>query len=164
MGTKERLAKHLEKLARLIPGIGSYQDKEGLREGDKQLRDALAKRLDGARGTVEEVIATRQRNNHFQGLDHLGNLERKLQQVADSLRFAARGYAAVFDTVDIDEKKLEQIYTFDISMAETVSSVEKAAEGLKKARSDEPDAYKTLEGRIAAFQDKLRERDTFFRS
>lgn len=162
MGTKERLAERLEKLARMIPGIGSYQDKEGLREGDKQLRDTLAVRLDGARRTVEDVISTRQRDGRFQGLDRLGNLERKLQQVADSVRYAPRGYSGTFETIRIDEEKLEEIYTFDISMAETVFSVEKAAEGLKNASPDDNNALNPLEGRIAMFQDKLRERDSLF--
>jgi hypothetical protein len=163
MGTKERLAKRLETLARVIPGIGSYQDKEGLRDADKRLRDTLAGRLDGARRTVEEVIFTRQRQGHFQGIDRLGSLERKLQHVADSVRSASRGYSGSFDTVKIDEEKLEELYTFDISMAETVSAVETAAVTLKKASTDDNDAVAPMETQLAVFQDKLRERESLFR-
>jgi hypothetical protein len=163
MGTKERLAEKLEKLARLIPGIGSYQDKEGLREGDKHLRETLALRLDGARRTLEEVISQRQRAGRFEGLDRLGALERRLHHAADTVRFAARGYSGTFDRAKVGEEKLETIYTFDISMAETVSAVEEAAEGLKGAASDDQDPVAPLETRLATFQDKLQERDRLFR-
>ena len=159
MGTKERLALQLEKLARIVPGIGSYQDKEGLREGDKRLRNSLADRLDGARRVVEGVIADRQREGHFMGLDRLGGLERKLQQVADTVRFATRGYSGFFDTVKVDEKKLEELYTFDISMADSVSALQQAAEGLASTSPEDKDALTGLENKITVLQDVLRQRD-----
>lgn len=160
MGTKERLAQRLEKLARIVPGIGSYQDKEGLRDGDKRLRDTLADRLDGTRRTVEDVITKRQRDGIFHGLDRLGVMERKLHQVADTVRFATRGYSGAFDTVKIDEGKLEALYTFDISMAETVSALQQAAEGLASAPPNDKDALIGLEEKTTAFQNKLRERES----
>ena len=107
MGTKETLSKRLERLARFVPGIGSYQDKEGLREGDKKLRDTLALRLDSARKAVEQVIDTLQRDGQLTHLDRLGRLDRKLHHCADSIRFASRGYAGVFDTVKIRQVMVE---------------------------------------------------------
>jgi len=41
MGTKERVGKVLKKAVRIVPGVGSYQDKESLRESDKKLRDHI---------------------------------------------------------------------------------------------------------------------------
>ena len=38
-------AEWLERLARVIPGVTRYQDREGLRETDKQVRVLLADRL-----------------------------------------------------------------------------------------------------------------------
>jgi len=164
MGTSERLAERLERLARLVPGIGSYQDKEGLRDTDKKLRVTLAERLDGTRKAVEDVIAALQGGGHFDHLDRLGRLERKLHQAADSIRFAGYGYSGVFDAVKIDEAKLERLYAFDIALAESVSAVQDAARGLKGTAPEAigTDALKPLEQQIASLDDKVRERVAVF--
>jgi len=165
MGTKERLAEGLEKLARLIPGIGSYQDKEGLREGDKRLRDTLADRLDSARKAVEQVIAALQRGGQLANLDRLGRLERKLYHAVDSIRFASRGYSGTFDHIKIDEEGLEKLYAFDLALAESVSAIEDAAEGLNGVSPDmlEANGLKALEDHLDSLHDKVRERGAFFR-
>jgi len=164
MGTKERLAEGLEQLARLIPGLGSYQDKEGLREGDKRLRDNLADRLDAARKAVEQAIHRLQREGHLGDMDRLGHLDRRLHHAADTIRFASRGYSGVFDAVKIDEEKLEGLCACDLSLAESVSAIEAAVEGLDRD-SDvlEGNALKPLEERLDAFHDKVKEREAFFR-
>lgn len=164
MGTSERLAERLERLARLVPGIGSYQDKEGLRDTDKKLRVTLAERLDGARKAVEDCTAGLQRRGLFDHLDRLGRLERKLHQAADSIRFASYGYSGVFDAVKIDEAKLERLYAFDIALAESVSAVQDAAQGLKGTAPEAigTDALKPLGQQIASLDDKVRERTAVF--
>ena len=163
MGTKEQLAKGLERLARYIPGIGSYQDKESLREGDKILRDTLAQRLDQARQAVEQVIEVLQRDGHLAHLDLLGRMERKLHHGADTIRFASRGYAGVFDTIKIGEKALEQLYAFDTALAESVTAIQETAAGLKgvSAEAIAGQALKPLEEQLNAFQDRVEERGRF---
>ena len=61
MGTKETVAKGLKKAARILPGVGSYQDKESARESDKALRMALGRRLDDALGRSSGSRRTRQK-------------------------------------------------------------------------------------------------------
>jgi hypothetical protein len=163
VGTKERLAEGLKRLARHVPGIGSYQDKESLREGDKKLRDTLALRLDSARKALEEVIDSLQKDGHLAHLDRLGRLDRKLHQGADTIRFASRGYAGIFDTVKIGEKELEQLYAFDIALAESVSAIQEAAEGLKGASAEAiaGDALTALEHQLASFENKVKKRGVF---
>ncbi|MGD8513439.1 MAG: hypothetical protein PVG85_05775 [Deltaproteobacteria bacterium] len=165
MGIKERLAERVERLARLVPGIGSYQDKESRRDADKRLRVTLADRLDSARKTVEEVIAKLQTESHFDQLDRLGRLERKLYQAADSIRFASYGYSGVFDAIKLDEAKLDQLYAFDIALAESVSAIQEAAKNL---RASPPEAMRTdviepLAQEIASFNGRLQERTALFR-
>lgn len=165
MGIRERLAERVERLARLVPGIGSYQDKETRRDADKRLRLTLADRLDAARKTVETVIAKLQAENHFDPLARLGRLERKLYQAADSIRFASYGYSGVFDAIKIDEDKLDQLYAFDIALAESVSAVQETAENLKASSPEAmgADALEPLEQKIASFNGKLHERMALFR-
>ena len=165
MGIKERLAERVERLARLVPGIGSYQDKESRRDADKRLRVTLADRLDSARKTVEEVIAKLQTESHFDQLDRLGRLERKIYQAADSIRFASYGYSGVFDAIKLDEAKLDQLYAFDIALAESVSAIQVAAKNLKASPPEgmRTDAIEPLVQEIASFNGRLQERTALFR-
>jgi hypothetical protein len=165
MGIREHLAERAERLARLVPGIGSYQDKESRRGADKRLRSTLADRLDSARKTVEAVIAKLQTDRHFDQLDRLGRLERKLYQAADSIRFASYGYSGVFDAIKLDEAKLDQLYAFDIALAESVSAVQEAAEHLKAPPPEamRADAIEPLGEKIASFDSKLQQRMALFR-
>ncbi len=160
MGTKERIAERMERLARLVPGIGSYQDKEGRREADKRLRVTLADRLDSARKALEDVIAKVQSEGLLDNLDRLGRLDRKLHKAADSIRFASYGYSGVFDAVKIDEAALERLYAFEVSLAESVSDIRDAADGLKAASANSigTDALEPLERQIASFDEKLQDR------
>ena len=165
MGIRERLAERLERLAHLVPGIGSYQDKEKRRDADKRLRMTLADRLDAARRAVEDVISSLQADGHLEHLDRLGRLERKLHKAADSIRFASYGYSGVFEAIKIDEAKLDRLYAFDIALAESVSAVQDAAGRLKAAPAEAiaADALEPLEQQIASFDGKVQERMALFR-
>ncbi len=164
MGTKERLAQELEKLARIIPGIGSYQDKEDLRERDKRLRETLVERLDGAGKAVQKAIDRFQREGRLANLDRLGRLERKILHAADTIRFAPRGYSGVFDVVKVDEDKLEKLCAWDISLAESVTALEEAADGLKGVSPDMLDnALNSLEEHVDAFGGRAKKRERLLR-
>lgn len=164
MGTKERWAEGLERLARLIPGLGSYQDKENLREWDKRIRETLVDRLDGARGGVEKAIDRFQREGCLANLDRLGRLERKIHHAADTIRFSSRGYSGVFDAVKIDEDKLERLCAWDISLTESLSALESAIEGLKGVSHDMlGNALQSLEENLDGFHDQAKQREGFLR-
>ena len=44
-----RIAELLEKIVRIVPGVGHYQDKEKIRHWDKELRLYIAGRLETLR-------------------------------------------------------------------------------------------------------------------
>ena len=46
----------LERLARIIPGIAGYQDRENIRENDKQVRIHLAEKIEQIKKAVFKVI------------------------------------------------------------------------------------------------------------
>ncbi len=165
MGTKEQLAARLECLARLVPGIGSYKDKERRRDSDKRVRTTLAERLDACRKSVEGVIGKLQAEKQFDSLDDLGRLQRKLHQAADAIRFAKYGYSGMFDAVKIDEAKLDELYAFDIALAESVSGLQAAAGGLKSMSSKDIDrgTLESLHVQVDAFLSKVQERMALFR-
>ena len=124
MGTKEKVAKILTKAARVLPGIGSYQDKESLRESDKRLRDHISSRLAQSVATLERSKAELSRTGALSQLKELDDLSRHMDKLSRTIRYAARGYAAVFASNQVDEKALSDLFEFDLSLKEDINSLE----------------------------------------
>jgi DNA integrity scanning protein DisA with diadenylate cyclase activity len=124
MGTKEKAAKILTKAARVLPGIGSYQDKESLRESDKRLRDHISSRLAQSVATLERSKTELSRTGALSQLKELDDLSRHMDTLSRTIRYAARGYAAVFASNQVDEKVLSDLFEFDLSLKEDINSLE----------------------------------------
>lgn len=124
MGTKERVGKAMQKAARILPGIGSYQDKESLRETDKRLRDTLSMQLTDHMKTIERLKTGISRKGSMSPLKDLDDLSRHFDKVSRSLGFASRGYAAIFDSHQVDEDALTRLFEFDQSLKEEVDLLE----------------------------------------
>jgi hypothetical protein len=124
MGTKEKAAKILTKAARVLPGIGSYQDKESLRESDKRLRDHISSRLAQSVATLERSKSELSRTGALSQLKELDDLSRHMDTLSRTIRYAARGYAAVFASNQVDEKALSDLFEFDLSLKEDINSLE----------------------------------------
>jgi hypothetical protein len=124
MGTKEKAAKILTKAARVLPGIGSYQDKESLRESDKKLRDHISSRLAQSVASLERSKAELSRTGALSQLKELDDLSRHMDKLSRTIRYAARGYAAVFASNQVDEKALSDLFEFDLSLKEDINSLE----------------------------------------
>ena len=116
MGTKEKLAKILTKTARILPGIGSYQDKESVRESDKKLRDYLSGELARYLNAIEKLKTDLSRKGSLSFLKELDDISRQIDKLSRTIRYASRGYAGVFASYQVDEKALSDLFEFDRSL------------------------------------------------
>ena len=116
MGTKEKLAKILTKTARILPGIGSYQDKESARESDKKLRDYLSRELARYLNAIEKLKTDPSRRGSLSFLKELDDISRQIDKLSRTIRYASRGYAGVFASYQADEKALSDLFEFDRSL------------------------------------------------
>ena len=101
----------LERIADSIPGIKGYREKESRRDTDKRLREYIAGRIDKIRGEFSSVQSSLAEEGKLDLMDDTDRLDRRLQKVADSIRFASYGFAGFFDQVKIKEKELDEIYS-----------------------------------------------------
>lgn len=123
MGTKEKVAKILTKTARILPGIGSYQDKESFRESDKKLRDYLSAELARFMESIERLKADISRKGSLSFLKELDDISRQIDKLSRTIRYASRGYAPVFSSDQADEKTLSDLLKFDHSLKEEVGGL-----------------------------------------
>jgi hypothetical protein len=123
MGTKEKLAKILTKTARILPGIGSYQDKESARESDKKLRDYLSGELARYLNAIERLKTDLSRKGSLSFLKELDDISRQTDKISRTIQYASRGYAGVFASYQADEKALSDLFEFDRSLKQEITDL-----------------------------------------
>ena len=159
-------AERLERLARIVPGIGAYQDREGLREMDKRVRtrlgDLLA-RLARELEPAQRLLTDGGRLDHLPALDRIGRLASTL---ADRLRFASYGFAGVFDLHKIRESELISLHDFDLKLLEEIPRLQSRVRALAEAATREDglsQALQAAEEGLRGFEGTLEERDRLAR-
>jgi len=149
----------LERLMNAIPGFKGYRDKELRRDTDRLLREHLAGRLDECKRSLNEVANAATRGGSLDVINDIETARKRLDKLANRVRYAQRGYAGLFDAVKVDEAKLEQVYQFDLALAGGVDLVRgKGAEAVSAA--DKPGAVRGLIQEIDALDQKLTERES----
>ena len=57
-------------------------------------------------------------------LAELDRLSSRMQQMADTIRYASYGYAGIFDLEKIREEELNRLYTFDLSLMDDLEGIQ----------------------------------------
>lgn len=126
----------VEKFLDLIPGLSGYRKREDRRTTDKRLREYLAGRIDIARKKIGDLKLELTNEGKLSELDKIGNIEKKLVKIGDTIRFVSYGYSGLFDQLKIDEDELDILYNHDLKFVETIEELENAisqkGEGLKE--------------------------------
>lgn len=159
-------AEWVERLARLVPGLTRYQDREGLRETDKQVRVCLAGRLAELRRDLEAAARVLTDGGDLSRLPALDRVGRVLARLGDQIRFASYGYAGVFDLRKIRETELCTLHRFDVTLLEEVPRLGERVQALAEAaRTGEafPAALQAAEAALGALEGTLMERDSLAR-
>ncbi|MEA1913344.1 MAG: hypothetical protein U9N06_05890 [candidate division WOR-3 bacterium] len=116
MPIEDSFSKWVDKIARTIPGFSGYYRKEERRENDERLRVKISKKLE----YIEEVLNERGRrvtkSKDLSLLDKIGRIEKKLEKLKDSIRYANYGYSGFFDQKEVSEGTLRSIYKADIEL------------------------------------------------
>lgn len=113
-----------EKILDKIPGLKGYRERDDRRTTDKRLREYLARRLDIARGKISEIKLEYTNKGMLDKLDEIGELERRLMKLTDSIRYASYGYSGLFDQLKMGEEELNKLYEHDLSFLEAIEELE----------------------------------------
>jgi hypothetical protein len=116
-----------------IPGIAGYREKEMRRDADKQLRDALAKQLESRRRKLSGLENDLLDSGGIQWMDDMERVVGRLQLLIDRVKTASYGYAPLFALNRVREDDLDRLIQFDQSLADEVSKLDEAIDGLEQA-------------------------------
>jgi hypothetical protein len=147
----------LEKLANQIPGFKGYRERELRRDADRLQREHLANRLDETKKSLNEIAAAITRSGSLDLINDVETARKRLDKVANRIRYADRGYSGFFDTIKVDEAVLARIYQFDLELLGGVDDVHTAAPAAAAAPTKE--ALQSLIQRIDALDTRLADRE-----
>jgi len=118
----------LEKIANAIPGFKGYREKELRRDADRLQREYLASRLDECKKSLNDISAVVSRSGNLDVINDIETARKRLDKVANRIRYADRGYAGFFDAVKVKEDALERVYQFDLRLLGGVDQIRDAAQ------------------------------------
>lgn len=154
------LAEGLKSVAKLIPGVTGYMNRDELRETDKVVRGHVVKSLEAVKGRVDGVKRMLVDERKIMILGNLDRVTSRIDRVRNRVSTAAYGDKSFFSEFKVDEPVLEKLIEFDRSMGEKVLSLADHAAALEKAGVDEA-AIKTASG---AMEKSVQELDELFSS
>jgi hypothetical protein len=127
------VASQLERLARFVPGVAGYQDRENARATDKELRLRLVQELRRLVQVLDDHKARLAEARDFSALPRLDRLAGRLERMGRTVEFASRGYTGLFDLHAVDVEVLDQLYAFDLGLFEALSVVRARVEAVRAA-------------------------------
>ena len=164
MLTKEKLAVVLKSVARIFPGMPSYQEREGLRTQDKIIREQLAARIEEQVNRLQEIQSKLGNKAILQPMAHLDRQSRKIMRLADTIRFASYGYAGLFAGIKVDEQKLAQLYDYDLSLHQDIEELAVAVGNLQQRQDEQwkTDSLDDFQQAVNRLEERLTARKAVF--
>jgi hypothetical protein len=160
MGTKEGFGDALKGAVRILPGIGSYQEKESIRESDKRFRESLSSQVSAYVKTIERLKTSISREGSLSFIKDLDDLARKMDTLSRRLGFSSRGYAPVFDSDRVDEEALQRLFDFDRSLKTDIDRVAPLVAKLSEKAGDlDPKLLKDLDEAFMEIEKRIGERE-----
>jgi len=135
MDKPKGLADRIEIWMKKIPGVRTYMERENRRETDKKLREHLASRLQEVRSQLKKVTQDLSAKNQMESLAKLDRFSSRLQQMADTIRYASYGYSGIFDLEKIREDELDRLYSFDLLLADHLDKIQQGVVEVGQASS-----------------------------
>jgi hypothetical protein len=139
------IAEKLERLARIIPGVAGYQDKETSRETDKTIRLRLTAELEQIKRDLEDDKRRLMVKKNLALLPVLDGVASKLDKLGNLVKYAGRGYRGIFDTYKLDQKKLDQLYTFDLGLLDGLEAIKIQVRQVRDSHGDPVVMQKTID-------------------
>jgi hypothetical protein len=154
----------LERLGDKIPGFRGFQDRELRRDVDKLQREHISGEIGRLKTALRDKARAYTDAGQIALLGPFDRLDRQLDGLSQSVRFADYGASGLFDAVKIGEAKLQRLYEFDLSLLDDLAALRTEVGGLPSpgSSSNQPDAAAALDQvqqRVRAVEEKWRGRE-----
>ncbi|HEX2164973.1 MAG TPA: hypothetical protein VHM02_13595 [Thermoanaerobaculia bacterium] len=151
----------LERLTARIPGFAGFAERELRRDVDRRQREHLAGAVHELKRRAREAAGAYVDAGQIGLLDRFDRLDRRLDRLGESIRFADYGASGLFDTEKIGAAELQRLYEFDLSLLDDLEALTAKVEELPPPREGDPDAaLAAVLDLLAGIEAKWSERET----
>lgn len=150
----------LERLGDKIPGFRGFQDRELRRDVDKLQREHIAGEIGRLKTGLRDKARAYTDAGQIALLGPFDRLDRQLDGLSQSVRFADYGASGLFDAVKIGEAELSRLYEFDLSLLEDLAALKTAVAGIPSpGPADAAAALDGVQQQVRAIEEKWRGRE-----
>ncbi|HYU31215.1 MAG TPA: hypothetical protein VEW48_03565 [Thermoanaerobaculia bacterium] len=150
----------LERLGAKIPGFRGFQDRELRRAVDKLQREHIAGEIGRLKTTLRDRARAYTDAGQIALLGPFDRLDRQLDGLSQTVRFADYGATGLFDAVKIGEAELQKLYDFDLSLLDDLAALKTEVAGIPApGASDAAAALDQVQQHVRAVEDKWRGRE-----
>lgn len=162
---KARAAQNaLERLMNSVPGFKGYRERDLRRDADRLQREHISARLEDGKKALNQVAADLTRGGDLDVINDVETARKRIDKVANRIRYAERGYSGFFDAVKVDEAALGRVYELDLSLIESVEAVREAADTARAAASgDVRVPVQAVTAAVDRLDGRLTERESILR-
>jgi hypothetical protein len=145
----------LERLGEKIPGYRGFQDRELRRDVDKLQREHLGRELERLKGAARERARGFADAGDLPPLALFDRLDRRLDGLAQGVRFADYGASGFFDAVKIGEAELDRLHQLDLSLVDDLEQLAADVAAVPAAGAGDPTlALRQALARLQTIEDK----------
>jgi hypothetical protein len=144
----------LDRFAAWVPGYGGYLDRGNRRADDRNLREAVARRLSVGRSKIEEAIRQCLNRGALTEISSLERLQKHLDRVIERIRSAGSGTDDFWQAGHFEVGKVDPLIRLDLGLFEFADAFVAAFD----APDHDHDRLAKLEGQLNDLDRKLDER------
>jgi hypothetical protein len=148
----------LEKIGSFIPGYKGYSEKEGRKDTDKLIRIEIAKQLDSSKADMDIIVKGQMFDKNKSMINELDRVKKKIDLVANQIRFANYGESGFFDVVQVGIADLDRLYQFDLKIKEETEELVSRIKSLRMSENIQGDCSFIVD-LLAALSEKVSNRD-----
>lgn len=149
----------LERLGARIPGFGGFKDRELRRDVDRLQREYLAAEIGGTKRRLQEKARAYADAGQIAALTPFDRLDRRLDGLAQAVRFADYGATGFFDAVKVYDEELDRLYQFDLSLLDELAVLDADVAAVPSPGAGDPaPAVEAAARRTAALEEKWNDR------
>jgi hypothetical protein len=127
-------SRFLENLAYLVPSYRGYRERGTRREEDSRLRARVLEGLGEIRGEAATLMGDLAESWSVERLSEMERRVRKLDGLADTIRYAPYGFSGFFDAAAVREESLEWILEADLLIFDDIDRLERLLRDVREAR------------------------------
>lgn len=151
----------LERLVARIPGFGGFQERELRRDVDKLQREHLAESVHRVKRRARDAARAYTDAGQIGVLDRFDRLDRRLDRLAESIRFADYGTTGLYAVEKIGEAELGRLYEYDLALLDDLDLLAARVEELPPPGDGDPAAVlDSILGVVGDLEAKWSRRDT----